>query len=217
MTTRTATQSANADPRYAPCADGIHICGVDPTETFPITVANFPGASRELFDDVAHRYGYKPDKSDAGRDIDLVVDFMAHGDIHTDCCIRRQDLDSVRRMIGAASRPPRLQLSRAAGSRLPADAVKVDRSTMWGNPFRADVVTPEVRASGAVSAADAYRLWLAGNAHLRKVLPPKRADILARLPELRGKPLACWCRPGAPCHADVLLDLANQPETAPCK
>ena len=26
---------------------------------------------------------------------------------------------------------------------------------------------------------------------------------------LRGKDLACWCPPGAPCHADVLLLLAN--------
>jgi hypothetical protein len=27
--------------------------------------------------------------------------------------------------------------------------------------------------------------------------------------ELRGKDLACWCKPGEPCHADVLLELAN--------
>jgi hypothetical protein len=26
---------------------------------------------------------------------------------------------------------------------------------------------------------------------------------------LRGKDLACWCPPDLPCHADVLLDLAN--------
>jgi hypothetical protein len=27
--------------------------------------------------------------------------------------------------------------------------------------------------------------------------------------ELRGKNLACWCNPGDPCHADVLLEIAN--------
>jgi hypothetical protein len=27
--------------------------------------------------------------------------------------------------------------------------------------------------------------------------------------ELRGRDLACWCKPGEPCHADVLLELAN--------
>jgi hypothetical protein len=36
------------------------------------------------------------------------------------------------------------------------------------------------------------------------------ADIMR---ELRGKNLACWCKPGEPCHADVLLELANaEPE-----
>lgn len=29
--------------------------------------------------------------------------------------------------------------------------------------------------------------------------------------ELRGKNLACWCALDKPCHADVLLDLANRP------
>ncbi|MCX7008873.1 MAG: DUF4326 domain-containing protein, partial [Kiritimatiellaeota bacterium] len=27
--------------------------------------------------------------------------------------------------------------------------------------------------------------------------------------DLRGKHLACWCRIGTPCHADVLLKIAN--------
>jgi hypothetical protein len=34
------------------------------------------------------------------------------------------------------------------------------------------------------------------------------AHIRAALPSLRGKNLACWCKPGQPCHADVLLKLA---------
>lgn len=28
--------------------------------------------------------------------------------------------------------------------------------------------------------------------------------------ELGGRDLACWCEPELPCHADVLLELANQ-------
>lgn len=36
-------------------------------------------------------------------------------------------------------------------------------------------------------------------------------DMKLALPELRGKNLACWCRSGEPCHADVLLELANRP------
>jgi len=31
------------------------------------------------------------------------------------------------------------------------------------------------------------------------------------LGELRGHDLACWCPLDQPCHADVLLELANAP------
>lgn len=41
---------------------------------------------------------------------------------------------------------------------------------------------------------------------------PKRARelILSSMGELRGKGLACWCKEDEPCHADVLLEIANQ-------
>jgi hypothetical protein len=35
------------------------------------------------------------------------------------------------------------------------------------------------------------------------------ADYPSDLLPLRGKNLACWCKLGEPCHADVLLELAN--------
>lgn len=35
-----------------------------------------------------------------------------------------------------------------------------------------------------------------------------RAEVVARR-QLAGRDLACWCPPGQPCHADVLLDVAN--------
>ena len=40
-----------------------------------------------------------------------------------------------------------------------------------------------------------------------------RPDLLARLPELRGRVLACWCAP-EPCHGDVLARLADEEVTA---
>ena len=40
--------------------------------------------------------------------------------------------------------------------------------------------------------------------HRRFVFTPERLRA-----DLGGKNLACWCKPGDPCHADVLLDLAN--------
>jgi hypothetical protein len=38
---------------------------------------------------------------------------------------------------------------------------------------------------------------------------PYRNEMVRRLPELRGKDLMCWCPLDKPCHADVLLELAN--------
>ncbi|MFJ9899273.1 DUF4326 domain-containing protein [Streptomyces sp. NPDC091280] len=35
-----------------------------------------------------------------------------------------------------------------------------------------------------------------------------RPDLLALVPELRGRTLACWCAPLL-CHAEVLADLAD--------
>jgi hypothetical protein len=66
--------------------------------------------------------------------------------------------------------------------------VRVDRATPWGNPFvlGKDGDRPTVIAR--------YR-----DGHLLV-----RADLLARLVELRGKALGCWCAP-EPCHADVLV------------
>jgi hypothetical protein len=37
----------------------------------------------------------------------------------------------------------------------------------------------------------------------------ERRVVVASLPELRGRDLACWCPLDEPCHADVLLEVAN--------
>lgn len=41
------------------------------------------------------------------------------------------------------------------------------------------------------------------------VAAPKAPSLEQIRAALRGKNLACWCRPGEPCHADVLLEIAN--------
>ncbi|MTD58124.1 DUF4326 domain-containing protein [Amycolatopsis pithecellobii] len=40
--------------------------------------------------------------------------------------------------------------------------------------------------------------------HFREYLEG-RSELLARLPELEGRALGCWCAP-RPCHGDVLLE-----------
>jgi hypothetical protein len=88
--------------------------------------------------------------------------------------------------------PQRIQQRRTAGWRKPAGAVYVGRPSRYGNPFRSDVHT----AAGAVSL---YRIWLLDRPEL----------VTAARTQLRGLDLACWCPLDQPCHADVLLKIAN--------
>ena len=92
--------------------------------------------------------------------------------------------------------PIRIQLKRTKGWRMPANTVKVDRSTGYGNPFLA-----EDWPGGAAEAVQRFRSYIVGFIDE----PSTRKNI----EDLRGKNLACWCPPGQPCHADVLLELAN--------
>jgi hypothetical protein len=99
------------------------------------------------------------------------------------------------------SRPFRVQRKRTRGWKMPPNTVSVCRPGRWGNPFR---VGHEVAT--AAEAAQSYR-----NIVMAHDTPELRAD----LETLRGKNLACFCALAtphgeySPCHADVLLSLAN--------
>ena len=59
----------------------------------------------------------------------------------------------------------------------------------------------------------AFRDWLQGNRWADGSGPAadeRHAAYVAALPELRGHDLACWCPLDQPCHADVLIELANE-------
>ena len=99
----------------------------------------------------------------------------------------------------------RIRRKRTRGWRKPSGAVYVGRPSVWANPF-------DWRTLGREEAARRYRAWLRGEAY-REVEPERRAEILRRLPELRGRALMCWCPLHEPCHADILLELVeNGPE-----
>lgn len=107
--------------------------------------------------------------------------------------------------------PIRIQRLRTKGWRMPTGAVYVGRPTKWGNPFRVgkDCVrlvgpcglTPVVPKT-AHECVDLYfeRLLILRARGWANELDPA---------QLRGKDLVCWCRIGQPCHASVLIDLAN--------
>lgn len=103
--------------------------------------------------------------------------------------------------------PIRIQLRRTKGWRMPPNTVKVDRSTRWGNPFTVGMriqARPEWPIAVLFSAKDCvecYRSFLDHRVGLRF-----RTDVIS---DLRGKNLACWCPLDQPCHADVLLEIAN--------
>lgn len=97
-------------------------------------------------------------------------------------------------------KPKRIQLSRKKGWKMPPNTVLVSRPSRWGNPFVIQFDPhPGYSPQNAEEAVKMYR------AHVDKGL--MRIKIRN---ELRGKNLACFCKIGQPCHADVLLEIANQ-------
>jgi hypothetical protein len=85
---------------------------------------------------------------------------------------------------------------------MPPSIKSVVRPSKWGNPY-------DVAKYGREQAIEKYREGILG-----QDLLSRRGKKLARVgkdfSELRGKNLACFCRLDQPCHADVLLELANK-------
>jgi hypothetical protein len=100
--------------------------------------------------------------------------------------------------------PIRTQMSRKRGWRKPADTSYVGRPTAWGNPWRVGG-----KAHGAIDPATAVARYekslLDGS-----LLDGHGTPLIDRIDELRGHDLACWCGLDQPCHADVLLRVANR-------
>ncbi len=110
---------------------------------------------------------------------------------------------------------------------MPEGAVYVGRPTKWGNPWK---VVPTGREPGlfggkvTVYTVEGPGQFFAGTDENQSRAADYAVSLyrawLARLgpivDELRGYDLACWCpledELGAPwpCHADVLLELANE-------
>lgn len=116
--------------------------------------------------------------------------------------------------------PERIQRSRQRGWRMPEGAIYVGRPSKYGNPFeiqRTDCGTGmcwsvtdgrikrphlDTKHHAAEVAVDLYRLH-AGPMGMYEI---EDSDLAA----LRGHDLVCWCPTDQPCHADVLLEWANQ-------
>ena len=86
---------------------------------------------------------------------------------------------------------------------MPDNTVSVSRPGIFGNPFKADDRCTQARA------VELFEMWVNGNTERYPDLDERLNVLLRALPTLRGKNLACWCRSGTPCHAEVLIRLLN--------
>lgn len=98
-----------------------------------------------------------------------------------------------------AEHPIRIQRKRTKGWKMPPNTVYVGRPGNWGNPFPC--------AGRHDLATERYRQWLFDWESGPKQPYPPTLDGIRQA--LRGKNLCCWCGLDDPCHADILLEIAN--------
>jgi uncharacterized protein DUF4326 len=126
-------------------------------------------------------------------------------------------------------KPQRIQRKRTKGWKMPPNTVTVDRSTIFGNPFKVVHVkfvptsaNPEpdeewhVENEGSFYRFKTKMEALTASINLFRTAanrPSDKASSWRRKVQfaLRGKDfVACWCPLDQPCHADVLLEIANE-------
>lgn len=85
---------------------------------------------------------------------------------------------------------------------MPENTVYVGRPTKWGNPFVVGKLFDGRYPVTAEQAVGFYKQRI-----LNYGVQLHLIDDAIR--ELKGKNLACWCPLNQPCHADILLTIAN--------
>ncbi|MCR6649763.1 MAG: DUF4326 domain-containing protein [Cellulomonas sp.] len=120
--------------------------------------------------------------------------------------------------------PKRIQMTRQRPWRNEhPDAVIVARPTVFGNPFRAvrkggrwavvddnDMDYEPYRDSRDSAIEKAVELFEADLTYWLGGRIDYQPGIREAIRGLRGRDLACWCPLDQPCHADVLLEIANE-------
>ena len=107
-------------------------------------------------------------------------------------------------------KPIRIQRKRTKGWKMPPNTVYVGRPTRWSNPFRIGIDGTRNQC------IELYKRLL-----LPSIYGPLQTNNFVtntaisegnttNIKLLKGKNLACWCPLDKPCHADILLRLANE-------
>ena len=116
----------------------------------------------------------------------------------------------------------RIQRKRTKGWRMPSNTIYVGRPTKYGNPFRLidgmmfyycvnrTILSPWIIYDNGKNdymyedVIGFYKMWIMEKLTDEIGLPP-----VPDIEELRGKDLACWCKPMNYCHVDVLIELLS--------
>lgn len=93
---------------------------------------------------------------------------------------------------------------------MPPGTRYVGRGSVFGNPWSI-ATARKVGFTGTDAELRELCASFFRNGMQRRL--PACEPILARLPELRGQDVACWCGLDHACHGDVLIEMANAPET----
>ena len=126
------------------------------------------------------------------------------------------------------NKPIRIQRKRTKGFKMPENTVYVGRPSKWGNPFKVGLIMNYMDVLHFMAFNDVRKYFkITGqtvNSIAKKPLDIEDCMYLYKnykfrvssetmkklMAELKGKNLACWCKIGEPCHADILLRLANE-------
>jgi len=112
----------------------------------------------------------------------------------------------------------RIQRQRVKGWKAPMNMVVVSRPSMYSNPYRVGYEVKNnaeavacferdlIAARAGKMTVEMLEVW--GRNHRAGAAAP--FYIVAQVKYLRGQNLACWCPLDQPCHADVLLRMANE-------
>jgi hypothetical protein len=100
--------------------------------------------------------------------------------------------------------PQRIQRKRTKGWKMPPNTVSVTRPGRYGNPY-----FPGCGIGFGYDDEKPLECVAMFRIRMREMKQNERARFEALVAPLRGKNLACWCALDQPCHADVLLKIAN--------
>jgi len=116
-------------------------------------------------------------------------------------------------------KPVRVQRKRTRGFKLPENTKSVTRCSYFGNPFTVEKYGRERAVQLFKEAFKVYKIQqlpedcqtdFENSLFWEHYMQSNHCSITEMVQEeLKDKNLACYCKEGELCHADILLEIAN--------